>query len=76
MTRASAAKRCRLGIGRAHQIPRPFGDMTVFENAYVGATAGAGRRGQDAYDRCIEVLEACDLFDLANRRGESLGLLQ
>jgi branched-chain amino acid transport system ATP-binding protein len=28
------------------------------------------------YDRCAEVLELCDLTPLANRRAESLGLLQ
>jgi branched-chain amino acid transport system ATP-binding protein len=75
VTSAAAAKRCRLGIGRAHQIPLPFGGMTVFENVFVGATAGAGRRGREAYGSCIEVLELCGLVDLANRRAESLGLL-
>jgi branched-chain amino acid transport system ATP-binding protein len=75
VTSASAAKRCRLGIGRAHQIPLPFGGMTVFENVFVGATAGAGRRGKAAYPGCIDVLELCGLVDVANRRAESLGLL-
>jgi branched-chain amino acid transport system ATP-binding protein len=75
VTSAAAAKRCRLGIGRAHQIPLPFDGMTVFENVYVGATAGAGRRGRAAYAGCIDVLELCGLLDLANRRAESLGLL-
>jgi branched-chain amino acid transport system ATP-binding protein len=75
VTSAAAAKRCRMGIGRAHQIPRPFGNMTVFENVFVGATAGAGKRGRDAYAGCIEVLDACGLVELANRRAESLGLL-
>lgn len=75
VTRAGAAQRCRLGIGRSHQIPRPFGNMTVFENVLVGATAGAGRRGSQAYDLCLEVLHHCGLADLANRRADSLGLL-
>ena len=75
VTNAGAARRCRLGIGRSHQIPRPFGNMTVFENLLVGATAGAGRRGVDAYDLCLDVLHHCDLADLANRRADSLGLL-
>jgi branched-chain amino acid transport system ATP-binding protein len=75
VTRASQAKRCRMGIGRAHQVPRPFGNMTVFENVFVGATAGAGMRGASAYERCIEVLDRCSMLELANRRAESLGLL-
>jgi branched-chain amino acid transport system ATP-binding protein len=75
VSRASSARRCALGIGRAHQIPRPFGGMTVFENVFVGASTGGRQRGQSAYDRCIDALERCDLVDVANRRAESLGLL-
>ena len=75
VTTAGAAKRSRLGIGRAHQVPRPFGGMTVFENVFVPATAGGGHKGQDAYDRCIDVLETCHLLELSNRPAESLGLL-
>jgi branched-chain amino acid transport system ATP-binding protein len=75
VTRASAARRCRLGVGRAHQVPKPFGGMTVFENVLVGAATGAGLRRQKAYERCFEVLELCALMDLANRRAESLGLI-
>ncbi len=75
VTRSGVSRRCRLGIGRAHQVPKPFGDMTVFENVYVGSATGGGLRGQAAYARCIEVLELCALTGLANRRAESLGLL-
>jgi len=75
VTKLGAAQRCRLGIGRAHQVPRPFGGMTVFENAFVGAATGGGRRGGAAYERCIDALELCGLGDRANRRAETLGLL-
>ncbi len=75
VTAAGAAKRCRLGIGRSHQIPRPFGGMTAFENVFVGATTGAGCKGAQAYGRCLEALELCGLLAEANRRAESLGLL-
>jgi branched-chain amino acid transport system ATP-binding protein len=75
VTSRAAARRCRLGIGRAHQVPRPFGGMTVFENVLVGAGAGGRRRGREKYRQAIDVLELCALGDLANRRAESLGLL-
>ena len=75
VTRRAAARRCRLGIGRAHQVPRPFGDMSVFENVFVGAAAGAGGARSEVYDRALEALEACGLADAANRRAETLGLL-
>jgi branched-chain amino acid transport system ATP-binding protein len=74
VTSAGAAARCRLGIARAHQVPKPFGGMTVFENVLVGASA-AGRRRRDAYRSVGEVLELCELGGVANRAAESLGLL-
>lgn len=76
VTRWSAADRCKAGIGRTHQVPRPFAGMTVFENVLVAATAGGGKRGAPAHDLSLSVLEQCGLAHLANRRAEGLGLLQ
>ena len=75
ITHAPAERRAILGIGRAHQVPRPFGDMTVFENVLVGAMTGAGLKRAKAYERSLQVLEDCGLLPLCNRRAESLGLL-
>jgi len=76
ITAKDPADRCQLGIARTHQVPRPFAGMTVFENVFVGATAGGGRSGSAAYDVSLEVLDQCALTRLANRRAEDLGLLQ
>ena len=76
VTAKGAAERCRLGIARTHQVPRPFTGMTVFENVLVAATAQGRRRGGEAYDLCLHVLDETALTPLANRRAESLGLLQ
>ncbi len=76
VTSRGAADRCRLGIARTHQVPRPFVGMSVFENVLVGATAGGRRRGAEAYDLCVHVMDQTGLTHLANRRAESLGLLQ
>ncbi len=76
VTTKGAADRCKLGIARTHQVPRPFTGMTVFENVLVGATAGGRRRGTDAYELCLKVLDQTGLTPIANRRGESLGLLE
>jgi branched-chain amino acid transport system ATP-binding protein len=70
-----AAARCRRGIARAHQVPRPFGGMTVFVNVFVAATAGGRHARREAYARCVESLELCGMLDSANRLAESLGLL-
>jgi branched-chain amino acid transport system ATP-binding protein len=75
VTGFAAAQRCRLGIARSHQIPRPFGGMTVFENCVVAATTGASLGGERAYQRCVEALDLCQMLDIANRRAETLGLL-
>jgi branched-chain amino acid transport system ATP-binding protein len=76
VTSRGAADRCKLGIARTHQVPRPFTGMSVFENVFVGATAGGRRRGAEAYDLCLRVLDQTALTPIANRRAESLGLLQ
>jgi branched-chain amino acid transport system ATP-binding protein len=75
VTGAGAAKRCRLGVGRAYQVPRPFGNMTVFENVLVGASSGGRKRGRKGYEAAVEALDLCAMTGLANRRAESLGLL-
>jgi branched-chain amino acid transport system ATP-binding protein len=75
VTRMPPQRRCRLGVGRAFQIPKPFGGMTVLENVLVGATFGARLGRAQSYQRCVEVLELCGLIELANRRAEDLGLL-
>ncbi|MBZ3905269.1 MULTISPECIES: ABC transporter ATP-binding protein [Streptomyces] len=75
VTRTSTAERCRLGIGRSFQIPRPFGDLTVFENALVGAERGAGLRGGAARELALRSLETTGLLPLANKPAGSLPLL-
>ena len=75
VTGLRADRRCRLGIARTHQIPRPFIGMTVFENALVGAMVGAGERRSGVYERVVDVLQSCGLVDVANRRAADLGLL-
>lgn len=76
LTRAPAQQRCRSGIGRTYQIPRPFEKMTVFENTLVAATQGAGLHGQAAFDKAASVLEVSGLGASANARAGSLSLLQ
>ncbi len=76
VTKLDAAGRCRLGIGRTYQVPRPFGDMTVFENLLVAAQQGGGLRRRASYSAAVEALERTAMPAQANVPAERLGLLQ
>jgi branched-chain amino acid transport system ATP-binding protein len=71
-----AATRCRLGIGRTYQVPRPFTDMTVFENVLVAAQQGGGLRRRSSYNAAVEALERTGMTSQANIAAARLGLLQ
>ena len=76
VTKLDAAARCRLGIGRTYQVPRPFGDMTVFENLLVAAQQGGGLRRRPSYAAAVQALERTGMEGQANVPAERLGLLQ
>jgi branched-chain amino acid transport system ATP-binding protein len=75
VTTLDAARRCRLGVARSHQVPRPFGGMTTFENVLTAAMHGGGFGRSEAYGRAIDALAVCGMTPVANRRAETLGLL-
>nr|WP_279343731.1 ABC transporter ATP-binding protein [Variovorax terrae] len=75
ITGMDAAHRCRLGIARSHQVPRPFGGMTVFENVLTAALHGGGFTRTQAQERSMDAIRLCGMLPVANRRSESLGLL-
>jgi len=64
----------RLGISRAHQIPRPFGRMSVRENLLVAAHSIGPRRPASARE-VDDVLELCGLPDRAEREAGTMNLL-
>jgi branched-chain amino acid transport system ATP-binding protein len=49
--------------------------MTVFENVFVASAMGGELKRAAAYDESIEALRLCGMFKVANRKAESLGLL-
>jgi branched-chain amino acid transport system ATP-binding protein len=75
ITYVSAEDRCRVGIARTYQVPRPFLGMTVFENVLVAATAGGGVPRAEASAHVAEVLEQTGLMPLANTPAGATGLL-
>lgn len=68
--------RCRAGLGRTHQIPRPFEKLTVFENLLVAAVHGRGKTEREVAQSCGEILQRLGLFKRANTLAGSLTLLE
>lgn len=76
ITRLPVHKRCRMGIGRTYQIPRPFGNMTVLENLMVAATQGARKSERAARGDVDEILEMTGLAPLTYQFARTLTLLE
>ncbi len=70
------ATRCRMGIARTYQVPRPFENMTVFENLLVAAYRGGQLSRLQGYSAAARILEETGLSVDANRPAGRLGLLQ
>jgi branched-chain amino acid transport system ATP-binding protein len=75
ITQQNPAWRCRAGVGRTYQIPRPFTRMSVYETALLGAVHGAGLRGRQASDAAVDALDRTGLIPLSNRAAGGIGLL-
>ena len=75
VTAAAARDRCRAGIGRSFQIPKPFESLTVFENLLVARRFGTPDTDDDATDACAGVLERTGLLPKANIVAGRLTLL-
>jgi branched-chain amino acid transport system ATP-binding protein len=77
VTHVPAYRRARMGIGRTHQIPRPFRQMTVFENLLVARHYG-GRSESDlgVHADCEAILHDLGLSTVAYAKASDLTLLQ
>jgi branched-chain amino acid transport system ATP-binding protein len=77
ITQMRADRRCRAGIGRTSQIPRPFEAMTVFENVLAAAVFGAGfpLSEREATELAVAALERTRLLGRANLPAGRLPLL-
>jgi branched-chain amino acid transport system ATP-binding protein len=58
---------CRIGIGRTHQIPRPFLNMTILENVMVGCAFGKDR-STSLKDIREEALRHLEFVGLLNKK--------
>lgn len=75
ISRLSVDARCRLGIGRTFQIPRPFVRMSVYENVLVSAVFGGGMRESAGREPALDVLRMTGLYDRRDTISGELTLL-
>jgi branched-chain amino acid transport system ATP-binding protein len=76
ITDLPAYERCRLGIARTFQVPRPFAGLSAFENVLAAARFGSGTKGANAAERAIESLERAGLLERSNLPAAALTLLE
>ena len=67
--------RARKGIARTYQVPRPFGQMTVFDNLRVAATFAGGLSGAEATEWIERTLAATGLTRFSETPAGRLPLL-
>jgi branched-chain amino acid transport system ATP-binding protein len=68
-------RRARKGLGRAFQIPQPFPHLSVYENALVATSFGAGLHGEAAVSWTMEVLQRTGLEAKADKLAGALPLI-
>lgn len=70
--RMSIAKRARLGMGRTFQTPKPFGNLTVYENIY--AIALQNRTPRQAEEKTKEILRITELEPYKDIRSSKISI--
>jgi len=76
VTAVGAQGRARRGVGRTHQVPRPFRRMTVLENLLVAQRHGARANRHGALAEAHRILALCGLLEFAGTPAGDLGLLR
>lgn len=75
ITALPASEVCKKGIGRTFQVVKPFGGMTVLENAMVGGFAHTSKTSESR-KIAEDVLRLVGMEKIANRRAKDLTLPQ
>jgi ABC-type branched-subunit amino acid transport system ATPase component/ABC-type branched-subunit amino acid transport system permease subunit len=76
VTQLGARGRALRGIGRTHQVPRPFEKLTVLENLLVARQYGQRSHRTRAVPECLAILDRCGLLESAHTLASELGLLR
>lgn len=77
VTREPAHGISRQGIARTHQIPQPFGSLSIRDNVAVSCMFGRSRQSvADARDEALEHLAFCGIDHLADLAPDTVNLHQ
>jgi ABC-type branched-subunit amino acid transport system ATPase component/ABC-type branched-subunit amino acid transport system permease subunit len=76
ITSLGARARAHQGIGRTHQVPRPFERLTVLDNLLVAHRYRRLSARLDAVAECMSILDRCGLAEFAHTPASELGLLR
>jgi branched-chain amino acid transport system ATP-binding protein len=76
VSRLSAYRRTRLGIGRTFQLPRPFSSMSVLENLVVPLEYVARLNDANSQKEAIEILRRIGLADKAETPSNRLSQVE
>jgi ABC-type branched-subunit amino acid transport system ATPase component/ABC-type branched-subunit amino acid transport system permease subunit len=76
VTTLDARARAQLGIGRTHQVPRPFEQLTVLENLLVARRHRSVTSYQQDVAACLGILQQCGLAEHVDTLASDLGLLR
>lgn len=71
----SIIKRTRAGIGRTFQVPRPFEQMTSYENIIMSGVYGGGHNERESSWKAEEILELIGLKERMTTLAGRLSLL-
>lgn len=75
ITRTSANVRCKMGLGRTFQVPKPFENMSLYENVLVAAVHGGTHRERFAREIALSSLRLTGLYDKREIKAGELSLL-
>jgi ABC-type branched-subunit amino acid transport system ATPase component/ABC-type branched-subunit amino acid transport system permease subunit len=76
ITALGARARAHQGIGRTHQVPRPFEGLTVLDNLLVAHRYRSRSSRTEAIADCMSILDRCGLAEFAHTPASELGLLR
>lgn len=75
ITCVPADVRCKMGLGRTFQVPRPFENMSLYENVLVASVHGGGNNERFGRDLALGALKITGLYDKREQNSGELTLL-